>query len=181
MFKKVLISIGLIVAAALAYVAMQPSEFRFAREIRIHAPAEAIFPYLNNPRTMNVWNPWMKLDPQVKLTYSGPDEGVGAVSSWEGDRNVGAGSATVVESLPHQLVRVKLDNHKPFEATSTVEYTVTTVDGQSVVNWAISGRRPFIPKIFCTLFMNMDKMMGETFDKGLADLKAIVETSVAAK
>ena len=30
------------------------------------------------------WMPWSESDPNVKTTYSGPEEGVGSTSSWNG-------------------------------------------------------------------------------------------------
>jgi hypothetical protein len=39
----------------------------------------------------------------------------------------------------------------------------------------MSGKNNFIGKAFC-LFMNMDKMIGGQFEKGLTDMKAVVES-----
>jgi hypothetical protein len=38
----------------------------------------------------------------------------------------------------------------------------------------MSGRKNFIQKAFC-LFMDMDKMVGGDFEKGLAQMKSVVE------
>jgi len=38
----------------------------------------------------------------------------------------------------------------------------------------MNGKRNFMMKAM-SLFMNMEKMCGDSFDKGLADLKMIVE------
>jgi len=40
----------------------------------------------------------------------------------------------------------------------------------------MSGRNNFIAKAMC-LFMNMDKMVGGEFEKGLAQMKAITEAA----
>jgi hypothetical protein len=40
----------------------------------------------------------------------------------------------------------------------------------------MTGQNNFVGKAFC-LFMSMDKMIGGQFEKGLADLKAVVEAA----
>jgi hypothetical protein len=40
----------------------------------------------------------------------------------------------------------------------------------------MSGKNNFMAKAMC-LFMSMDKMIGSQFEKGLADMKAIVEAA----
>ena len=176
MAKKILIGLIVIIVAFLGYVASKPSDFKISREISINAPAEKVFPYANNVKLMNAWNPWMKLDPQVKTSYSGPEEGIGAATSWDGDKNIGAGTATIVESNPNTLVRVQLDYKKPFASTSTAEFVLRTEGAQTIVTWSNAGHAPFVAKIFCTLMGGMDKMVGGTFEKGLVDLKAMVES-----
>lgn len=176
MVKKILLGVVVLIAAFLGYVATLPSEFKVGREATINATPAAIFPHVNSTRKMDAWNPWMKVDPQVKITYSGPETGVGSMSTWEGNNDIGAGSATIVESVPNQLVRTRLDFLKPFAGTSMVEFTLKAEGTQTVVSWSNSGKSQFIPRIFCTLMrVNMDKMMGEMFEKGLADLKGRVE------
>jgi hypothetical protein len=184
MIVKTLLAFVAIVGAFLGYVALKPADFQISREIRIAASADAIYPYLNNPKKMDTWNPWTKIDPQVKMAYSGPEAGVGAVSSWEGNKDIGAGSSTIVESVPNRLVRSRLDFLKPFKSTSMTDFTLTQEGAQTVVKWSMSGKSPFIPRVFCTLMtiatnMDMDKMVGGNFEKGLAELKTIVEKPIA--
>ena len=40
----------------------------------------------------------------------------------------------------------------------------------------MTGRNNFMSKAFC-LFMNMDKMVGGDFEKGLANMKSVVEAA----
>jgi hypothetical protein len=43
------------------------------------------------------------------------------------------------------------------------------------MTWAMTGENNFIGKVF-GLFMNMDKMVGSDFERGMANLKPIVES-----
>lgn len=173
MLKKILIGIVLVVAAFLTFVAMQPSEYHIAREVKISAPAEKIFPHVNDPKKFDVWNPWSKMDTNLKQSYEGSTAGVGAISKWEGDK-VGSGQMTIVESQPSSLIRMKLEFFKPFPGVSDVNFTFKPEGKETSVTWAMSGRSNFVGKIFC-VFMSQDKMVGGEFEKGLASLKATVE------
>jgi uncharacterized protein YndB with AHSA1/START domain len=176
MLKKLLIALVVVVVIFLGYVAAQPSDFKIAREIRINAPAEVIFPYVNNAKKLDEWNPWMKLDPNTQVTYTGPAEGKGSASHWVAGSQVGTGSATIIDSVPYSLVRTRLDYVKPFESTNTVEFNLKSEGNQTVVTWSNEGKNKFIGRIMCTLFFNMDKMVGGMFEKGLADLKTLAES-----
>jgi uncharacterized protein YndB with AHSA1/START domain len=177
MLKKILIGLVVVVALFLGYVAMKPSEFHVVRETTINAPAEVVFVYVNSPRKMDIWNPWMKMDPAIKASYSGPESGVGAGSSWEGPK-MGSGSATVIDSVKNSLVRTRLDFLKPFKSTSITEFSLKPNGKQTTIAWSISGHSAFIPRIFCTLMAHgYEDMMGGTFEKGLVDLKTLAEST----
>lgn len=179
MLKKILLGFLALVAVLLVVVALRPGAYRVERSVVIAAPAAQIFSHVNNLRRTEAWNPWLKLDPAIKIGYAGSAEGVGAVSTWAGNSEVGEGTQTIVESRTNQLVRVKLDFKKPFEDTSTGEFTFSPDKNGTRVTWAMYGENKFLAKAIC-LFMNQDKMVGDAFEKGLATLKTLNE-SVAKK
>src|SRR6266705_3643152 len=113
MLKKILIVLVVLIAGLLIVVALRPADFRVERSATIAAPAQALFEQVNDHHNFNKWNPFLKLDPNVKNTYSGPDSGVGAVCSWDGNKDIGAGSATIIESKPGELVRMRMDWIRP--------------------------------------------------------------------
>jgi hypothetical protein len=175
-FLIVLTVLAIIVVVFLAIVAMQPSEFRIVRSGNIAAPAADVFAQVNDFHKWEAWSPWAKLDPKAKNTYAGAPEGKGAVFSWAGDGNVGEGSMTLMESRPNDLISIQLEFRRPFKATNTAEFSFKPDGNQTVVTWSMSGRKNFIVKAF-GLFMNMDKMVGGQFEKGLASMKAVVEAA----
>jgi hypothetical protein len=174
--RKIGLSVLAILVVFLAYVAMQSPNYVISREIAINAPAEKIFPYLNNSKLAESWGPWLEVDPQAKMTYSGPAEGVGSRASWEGGNQLGTGSATIVESVPNQRVQIKLEYVKPMNMTQDSEYLIKSTGNQSVVTWKVQGKNTFMGRLMC-IFVNMDKMVGGMFEKGLSNLKALVERS----
>jgi hypothetical protein len=176
MLKKIFIVLAAIIVAFLVVVAMQPSEFHITRSDTMAAPAAAVFEQVNDFHKWDAWSPWAKLDPEVKNTFEGPPARQGAVFAWVGNNQVGEGRMTITESRTNELVRFNLEFFKPMAGTSTSEFTFKFEGNQTTVTWSMDGKNNFIAKAMC-LFMNMDKMVGGQFEKGLASIKAIVEAA----
>jgi hypothetical protein len=174
MFKAIAIIIAILVAAVLVYVAMQPESFRVERSISIKAPPEKIFSQINGFHQWEAWSPWEKIDPAIKRTYSGADNGKGAVYAWQGNKDIGQGRMEIVESTPSSNVLIKIDFLEPFEGHDMVQFTLQPQGETTKVTQAMYGPSPFIHKVM-SLFFSMDKMVGQKYEEGLASLKAIAE------
>jgi len=172
MIKKILIGLAAVIVLFLIVVVSRPADFRVERSATLSASPQALFEQVNDHRKFTVWNPFMKLDPNVKNTFTGPDSGVGAVCSWDGNRDIGAGSCTIVESKPGELVRCRMDWKRHMEGTATVDFTFKPQGDKTVVTWAMYGKNGFMGKLI-SMFMDCDKMCGPQFEKGLADLGAV--------
>ena len=175
MLKKVLIALLAILAALAVVIALQPPDFRIVRSTSINAPAATVFEQVNNFHKWDGWSPWAKLDPNMKQSFEGASAGVGASYSWSGNDQVGEGRMTLTESQPNELIRIKLEFLKPFAATNTAEFSFKPDGNQTTVTWSMFGTNNFIAKAF-GLLMNMDKLVGADFEKGLAQLKSVAET-----
>jgi hypothetical protein len=171
----VLLALAALVVVLVAIVAMQPAEFRIERKATMSAPPADVFAQVNDFHKWVGWSPWEKIDPALTRAYEGAPEGTGAIYSWAGNNKVGEGRMTVTDSRPIEQIRINLEFLKPFKATNTAEFTFKPEGPGTVVTWSMSGRRNFMLKAF-SLFMDMDKMVGGDFEKGLANMKALVET-----
>jgi polyketide cyclase/dehydrase/lipid transport protein/type II secretion system GspH-like protein len=176
MLRKILVALLVIVVVLVAVIAMQPSDFHVARATAIAAPAPVVFAQVNDFHKWEAWNPWGKLDPAAKQTYEGAPAGAGAIYAWRGNSQVGEGHMTMVESRPSDLIRIKLEFFKPMAGTSTAEFTFKPEGDQTAVTWTMTGTNGFVGKAMC-LVVNMDRMIGGQFEKGLADMKAVAEAS----
>ena len=176
MLVYILIAVAAGLVGFLAFVAMQPAEFRVSRSASIAAPITEVFTQVNDLRQMNAWSPWLEPDPQVKLTYEGPSAGTGALFSWDGNKQVGAGRLTIVDSRPYDCIRIQLDFFRPFASIADTEFTFKTEGDRTVVTWTMKGRKIFMTKLI-GLFLSMDKMIGGNFAKGLATMKSRVENT----
>jgi len=171
---QILIALAAIVVIMIGIVAMRPSDFRISRSKLVSAPPSAAFALVNDHHYWGDWSPWEKQDPDLKKTYEGPTSGVGAIYRWSGNNKVGEGSNTITESRPSEVIRMKLEFLRPFKATNAVEFTFQPQNEQTLVTWTMTGRYNFMAKAM-GLFMNMGKMIGDSFDEGLTKLKSLVE------
>jgi uncharacterized protein YndB with AHSA1/START domain len=163
-----------IVGGFCGYVAMLPDDFQIVRSGTIKAPPEKVFPHVNDLHKWEDWSPWAKRDPQAKNTFEGPTEGTGSSFAWDGNSEIGAGTMTILDSHPTDRIQIDLHFIRPFEGKSNVEFTFTPKDDTTIVVWKMSGKHKFMEKAMC-LFMNMDKLVGGDFEKGLASMKKVVE------
>lgn len=174
--RMVLAGLAVLAILLLIAVALQPEDMRIERSTTIAAAPATVFPHLNELRKWDAWSPWAKIDPNVKMAYDGPPEGIGAISSWAGNSQVGEGRMTIVESQPNQSVKLRLDFIRPIGSTSTAEFVLVPAENRTQVTWKMDGPRPLMTK-FVGLFMDIDKLLAEQFDDGLAKLKVVCESS----
>lgn len=162
------------VAVVLVLASRKPNEFRVERSVVIKAPPAKVFPWLEDPKKTVEWSPWEKKDPNMKKTFSGAAKGKGAVYEWDGNKDIGAGRLEITESVPPTTVVMDLHFLRPMDDRSVARYDAKAVDGGTEVTWSIAGKNTRVSKVMC-LFMDMDKMIGGEFEKGLADLKTVAE------
>jgi Polyketide cyclase / dehydrase and lipid transport len=177
MLMPILIAIAAIIVVLVIIIAMRPADFRITRAANMPAPPVAVFAQVNDFHKWEAWSPWAKLDPACRYAYAGSASGTGAIFRWSGDTKVGEGKMTILESRPDELIRIKLEFLKPFRATSTSEFSFTPEGNQTAVTWSMSGKNTFMAKAM-GLVMNCDKMVGRDFERGLTNLKTILETAM---
>lgn len=174
MLLKILIGLAILIGTFLAYVAMQPSYSEISREVAINASPEKVFGYINNRTVANSWNPFLQKDKSARITFEGPEVGVGSATIWEGGKELGVGKATVTEVIPNEKLSVKLEYKEPFAMTQEATYLLRREGEQTIVTWKVGGEASFLAKLMCT-FIDMEKMVGDVFTDGLNQLKSQVE------
>jgi hypothetical protein len=154
------------------------STYSVTRSSVIPAPAKDVFPLVNSFREWPKWSPWETVDPDMQRTYSGAESGVGAKYAWSGNLKAGAGNMEIVESQEPDVIRIRLEFTKPFAAVNPTTFTFVPEGGGTRVTWTMTGEHKGIGKVFA-LFMNMDKMVGGDFEKGLSSLASVVGSGKA--
>jgi hypothetical protein len=174
MLKKIVAVLVAVVFLSAIFVTTRPAEYKVERSLVMNAPVSDVFQRVVIFRKWNSWSPWARIDPAMKVEYSGPKGGVGSTYSWKGNDKVGEGRMTMTGALKDQLIEIDLKFIKPWEQTSKIRFTFQPEGPGTRVTWSMIGERDFIGKLF-GLFMDMDKMVGPDFEKGLQALRDKVD------
>jgi len=179
MWKRIVLVLAVLLAVLLVVIATRPSTYRVERSATAAAPAEVVYAQIADFHRWAAWSPWEKLDPGMKRTFDGAAVGEGAGYSWSGNDKVGEGRMTVTAARPGEQVVIRLEFLKPWASTSTTSFRLAPDGGGTRVTWSMEGHNDLMGKA-ATLFMDMDKMIGADFERGLAQLAAAAEAAKAA-
>jgi hypothetical protein len=163
-----------LIGTILILVSTKPDQFFVERSGVMNAAPEKIFPHINTMKLWQDWSPWAKMDPNCKISYEGPEAGIGNAHIWDGNDKVGCGKLTIIESDPHKHIGMNLEFTRPFKCNNKVDFDLIPEGNMTKVIWKMNGKNNFMGKLMC-IFMDMDKMVGSDYEKGLASLKKIVE------
>jgi uncharacterized protein YndB with AHSA1/START domain len=173
MKKTLALVAGALVVGLAAFIGTRPDDFRIERSARVEAPPEVAYALLEDFHQWPRWSPYEGLDADLQRTYAGPASGVGASYAWKGEK-AGAGRMTIEEAVPGQRLRIKLEFTEPIAATNETVFTVTADGAGSRVSWAMAGKNSLLAKAMC-LVVDMDRMLGADFEKGLATLAEVAK------
>ena len=179
MLRKILIGVAAAIVVLVIVVSTRPSTFHIERSTTMAAPPETAFAQVNDFHAWAAWSPWEKLDPQMKRTFEGPPAGIGSRYAWVGNREVGEGRMTIEKSDKPTQVSIKLEFLQPFAATNTATFSFAPAAGGTQVTWAMDGQNNFMAKA-AHMVMDMDKMLGADFERGLAAMKTAAESAAKA-
>lgn len=174
MLLWIILAVIAVVALILIYGLLQPSAFSVTREASYVAKPELVFAQINDFRNWALWSPWDKMDPAMQRSYTGASSGIGSKYAWIGNKKVGEGSMEITQSVAPQNIQLDLHFLKPFQADNVTEFSITPRGNETHVQWSMRGHKPLIMRVMGLVF-NMDKIVGADFERGLSNLRSIVE------
>jgi len=168
---KILGALAALVLLLVIVAFFLPRQYRVERAIIINARPEIVMAQAAVLPSWKAWSAWHRRDPAMKLAYSDQKTGVGAWSSWE-SKNEGNGKMTITELTPSKMTyRLEFPDYG-MQSTGTFELK-PEAGGVRVV-WADAGDLGMNPmNRWFGVFM--DKLIGTNFEKGLSNLKKLVE------
>jgi Polyketide cyclase / dehydrase and lipid transport len=173
--KRFLIVIVAIIALALITALFVNKDLKSSREIVINKPKAEVFSYIKQLKNQDNYSKWGKLDPNMKKEYRGTDGTAGFVSAWDGNSDVGKGEQEIKKITEGESIETELHFIKPFESRAAAVMTTTAIDSaHTKVTWAFDSKMAY-PMNLMKLFMDMEKMIGDDFGTGLANLKILLE------
>jgi hypothetical protein len=150
-----------------------PRRFHVERGVFIGAPPESVYAVIIKLREWPTWTAWTKERyPDMRIEFSGAEEGVGAKQSWEG-KSSGSGSIEITKAnLEEGIAYAFSFDGNP--STGGIGF-FPGPDG-TLVTWYADGDLGMNPvaRYFGLL---MDRFMGPDFEKGLINLKKKVEAA----
>lgn len=165
-----------LVAALVIRVITRPDSMKIERSAVIDAPPERVYSLLVNFRQWKRWSPWEELDPAMERTFSGAEQGKGSVYAWSGNRKAGEGRMEIITAEPPHHLRLHIVFLKPFKAENTIDFTLTPQNGETQVRWSMEGQNTLGSKVMQSV-VNMDRLVGRDFERGLANLRTEAESS----
>ena len=179
MVKKIGLVIGAVVALLAIVIATRPAAYSISRSETAQAPPATVYAQVADFHRWRAWSPWERLDPNMQIAYAGADGAPGATYAWKGNDSVGEGRMTLLEVKPAERIGIRLEFLKPFTSVATTRFDFAPQGAATRITWTMEGRNDFAGKAFA-MVMNMDKMVGGDFERGLAQLKSVAEAEARA-
>lgn len=157
-------------AGAIAILAagtmLLPRHVHVERQALVNAEPQTIIALAASNEGYQAFNPYKKVDPELKITQFGPSSGIG--SGFHFDGKDGKGSQTVAE-VTDKFVRYNIDLGAKGQPTQTIHAENT--DQGVVVTWSMDADLGINP-IARIIGLFMDGMLGKTFEDGLDHLNS---------
>lgn len=171
--KRLFGALALVILALVVIAYLLPRQVAVSRSVEVAATPEAVFPHINSLEKFSAWSPWGDIDPEMKVAYSGPAEGVGNKMDWTSEHpNVGSGSQIITASVANEAVETKLDFGPMGKADAA--FVLAPKGAGTEVTWGFETDLGMNP-IARWMGLMMDGWIGADYERGLARLKEIAE------
>ncbi len=179
--KKKIAIIGFCFVLALIIISMmQPSEYSVKETITLNQTNAVVITHIQDLKAWRQWSPWFERDPEMELEYSDPSVGRGASVIWK-SKSEGDGKQTITDVVENEFVKMKLEFYKPFTGEAYAFFRVKSVEeSKTELTWLMeSSNKGLVDKFFYFAF-GVKSMIQKDFNKGLNNLKKVVEAKKEA-
>ena len=168
---KIIAGLAVIVLLLVLVAFLFPRQYRIERSLVMKAKPDVVLPQVADLRSWKSWSAWHERDPNMKLSYSEKTTGIGAWSAWDSKKE-GNGKMTITAQAPTKVDYLLEFIDVDMKALGTIELAPDPT-GVRVV-WSTTGDLGMNPvNRWFGLFL--DKLIGTDFERGLANMKRIVE------
>lgn len=146
--------------------------FSIARSITIDAPADKVFDTIADFTSWPTWSPWLPIDPDVELNYTGEPGAEHSGYSWDG-AIVGSGAMEHLQLDRPNRIEDNLQFIRPMKSRSDVQFDLKAKNDSTEVTWRMGGKLPFF---LFFLKAQIETFVAMDYDRGLKMLKEFIET-----
>ena len=151
-------------------------DYDVSRTTVINKPREEVYNFARQLKKQPLWNPWFSRDPDAIMKYKGEDGKMGASFYWKGNGKAGEGIQRITKAKQGRIFETKILFIKPVKVNALTYIGVKELEPEkSKIVWGVRGHLAF-PLTIISLFHSPEKALGKNFDKGLKDLKRILES-----
>jgi hypothetical protein len=142
----------------------------------IARPLPEVFAYLKQTKNQDNFSVWNMTDPSMTKKYKGNDGTVGFIYSWDStNKNVGAGEQEITVIEEGKRIGYEVRFFRPMKNIGKVTFLCYSNDkGETEVSWIFDSPSKFPYSLFAPIFK---RMLGKDLEKGLMNLKGILEKS----
>lgn len=147
---------------------------KIEKSVEINKNSGLVFDYLKMTKNQDNFSVWNMADPTMKKNHHGTDGTVGFKYSWDSTiKNVGAGEQEITAIEEGKSIDYTIKFVRPMENTGKIRFLITSLgDSKTSVDWIFDSPSKFPMILFAPIFK---KMLGKDLEKGLANLKEILE------
>lgn len=177
-FFKIL---GIIVLIIVAYIVIAmfafSKEYSCERSIEVNASPDQVWSHINSMEKINEWNPWMKLDPTMKRTYTVNSGSIGDKFCWDSTSDdAGKGCQDITNLAYHGsnlgFVSSLIKFERPFEGKAFSDIKIQKKGNATKVIWTMKTE---MENFMLPMKPIIDYQMGKSYEEGLQSLKQISE------
>lgn len=174
--KTILYIVIGIIALLLIIGLFVKKDYAVVRQVEINKPITEVFDFVKYLKNQDQFSVWASADPNMMKEFRGTDGEVGFVSAWDSQiKNVGKGEQEITKIVPDERIDYELRFIKPFEAKDLAYMDFkSTGESTTLVKWGFTGHMAY-PTNMMLLFMDFDAMLGKDLQKGLDNLKVVLE------
>jgi hypothetical protein len=147
---------------------------RIEKSIDVNLKNEEVFNYLRITKNQDYFSVWNMADPLMKKEYKGTDGNVGFVYAWDStNKNVGAGEQEIKSMSEGKSIDYEIRFFRPMKNVGKSSFLLAGKgDNVTSVTWVFDSPSKFPFVLLAPIFK---KMLGKDLEKGLANLKTILE------
>ena len=155
------------------FVATQKGDFTVERSQIINSPKSTVFNFVNDYRNWEDFSSWIVEDPEMQITYPKKTIGPGASISWEGKEGTGDMLTVFVKENDSISQKMNYDG-----TSSSVFWRFKDTIGGTKVTWKTTGKMSFTMKVYTAFNGGINKIIGETYEKSLANLDKTLDFEI---
>lgn len=170
--NTVLIIIAIIILLPLVIALFVSKEYSVEANIIINKPKHEVFDYLKIIENQEVYNKWVKTDPDIKKTLTGTDGTIGFIYAWDG-KKAGAGEQEITGLTDGERITSEIRFTRPFKAIAHTYMNTEAVSEHSTkVTWGMTGKTNYPINLMTVM---MKGALNKDLNISLNDLKKVLE------